>query len=344
NSIVIDVESKIDPEQDLDLVLANAEIINDELSVNNPTLIANTLRGAIGGMVGGMLGSAIPPISIDEMLGGAALPGGMTLPLGIGLDQNSLTPITEGDERFLGVFLNFTEAPPAMGLTARADASVRVTNVTMPEDKSGFAFGSFQDGPAPTVEIAMSAAAPAGAEVEYSYRLSNSNWSPWTSSSYAVIDDPSLFLQQWHTVYVRARIKGTPYSTDFTSATARFLIDADAPQIQLVDAGGTIELFAHDVVNDVRDLEYRHREPGEEWSAWTAMDADTVEIDGATPDVEVEVRDTTGNVASSSQALRGLPAPTEGGCGGCVATGATDSSSPLALLVSALVLGAVVVR
>ncbi len=339
NAIVIDAAN------DMDLAMNNPELLNSELTLGDPVALANTISGLGGTIVAG-LGAAIPPISINEMLGGVALPAGMSIPVGVALTNDSFGAFTEGTENFLGVFIDFGPAPVPIALTAKADAQVRITNVTMPEDLSGFAFDTFQQGPSPSVEIAMSANGPEGAEFEYSYRLTNSSWSPWTSSSYAVIEDPSLFMQQWHTVYVRARVKGAENSTDFTSATARFLIDADEPQLLLSNADGVVELSVYDVVNEPEELEYRYRNPGDDWSEWATAPSQTFELDGATMDVEVEVRDTSGNIASNSQALRGIADPTAtSGCGTCVATGARGTDgSPLGYLASALLLGALVVR
>ncbi len=337
----------INASEHLDLIMNNPEILNSDLIVANASSVGATISSLAGTIVAG-LGAAIPPISLDEMLGGLALPGGMALPLGIAMDENSFTPFEQTKldgvttERFLGIFIDFTDAPPAMALTARADAAVRVTNVTLPEDRTGFAYDTFQQGPSPSVEIAMSATAPEGAEVEYAYRLTNSSWSEWTTSPYAVIEDPSLFMQQWHTVYVRARIKGAPYSTDFTSATARFLIDADAPQMTITSAEGAIELGVYDIVDDPTDLEYRYRNPGEEWSAWAEVPSQYFELDGATPDVEVELRDTSGNVASNTAALRGIPDPdAASGCGSCSTTGFGDPST---FGLAAMVLGTLLSR
>jgi MYXO-CTERM domain-containing protein len=330
----------------------NSRLENADLVLNDHDAVASTIA-SIATSLAGSLGGAIPNIALDDLLGGIALPGGMALPINISLPDDALWPVEQlrddsTTERFLGIFIDLSPATPPTALSARAETSVEVTSVTLPEDKTGFNVHTFQQGPAPTVEIAMSATGPEGAEYEYSYRLTNTGWSEWSSSPYAVIQDPSLFMQQWHTVYARARIKGVPHSVDYTTAKAQLLIDADEPIFEVSEVNGAIMLQAHDVITAIEDVEYRYRNPGsEEWSEWTTFDdADPVELDGATADVEVEVRDTNGNVATNVQALRGLPAPgASGGCGSC-AVGATESNgnSPLALFGTAFILGLALVR
>jgi MYXO-CTERM domain-containing protein len=336
----------IDAGRDLDIGLVNADIINDELVMEDSAGVVSLLTNVIGA-VAGALGGAIPPIPINDMLGGAALPNGDPLPVGINLGADALAPFSEGDSRFLGVFVELTEPATGMMLAARPQAQVRVTKVNVPENKDGFYGAAFGTGPAPSIEIALSANAPAGAEVEYSYHLTNSGWSEWSSSNYAIIEDPSLYLQQWHKVYARARLKGQPDTTAWTSATADFLIDVAAPDVQVTKAGDTVEIMAFDFLTSAAEIEYRYRNPGDEFSEWAKMGAQTIALEDAGADAEVQVRDSAGNIGSNVAGLRGIadPSVAVGGCA-CTVAGPTGQGgpSPLALLLSGLVFGVVLLR
>ncbi len=328
NAIVVDTEGG------LDLTFDHARVENAELIVSDHDLVVSGFESVMRIGVRGVAG-AIPPIPLDDLLSGVALPNGTPLPVGIALESDSVDPFVQGSgasaERFLGIFLDLTAAPSVDPLTARAETSVEVTALTLPEDRRGFAVASFGEGPRPRVEIRMDARGHDGARFEYSYRLASGAWSPWSASAYAIVEDEALFLQQWHTVEARARIAGSRYSTDLSAASASFRVDVEPPSIEAYETEDGVELRAFDLVSDLRELTERHREPGGAFTAWAPLDEGRARLPGASSEVEIEVRDGSGNVASTQHALRGAPAPAAtGGCSGCAAAGA-GASAPVEL-------------
>ena len=106
--------------------------------------------------------------------------------------------------------------------------------------------------------------------------------------------------------------------------------------------GGADQLQALDLISD--ELTYRVQEPGDDFGDWAAVPASGI----ANLDIEegsvIEVRDESGNVASTSDALQGRPnAATSGGCG-CTTAGSTSSNSPLAMLGAAAMVAVVAMR
>jgi MYXO-CTERM domain-containing protein len=309
----LDVADNIVTPRIATLTLANTSLSNADLVVDDHEKVASSLEDLAGAIAGGLAG-AIPPIPVDSLLGDGALPLG--LPVGIELAADSFAPLEQDGEAFLGIFLDLALTSPDAMLEARPETSVEVTLVQIPAEQKGFSLETFGQGESPRVEIHMSAAGPEGAAYEYSYRLGFSGWSPWSVSAYAVIEHPSLFLQQTHTVEARARIAGRPSTADRTSATATFVVDVTPPSIELAEVRGAIAVQAWDALSAPGSLELRYRDVDGEASAWAPMPDEGAQVPGTA--TAVEVKDANGNVGVASAALRGLPAPgASSGCGGC---------------------------
>jgi len=231
------------------------------------------------------------------------------------------------------------EGPSPTPFTQRVETEVELVTVNVP-DTSVFELGHTGIAERPTVEIAINAAGPEGVEYEYQHRVDGQIWSEWTRSPYAVISHDSLSFQGRHTVDARARVVGGNGSTDLTPARAEFLIDVLSPIVEtIITEDGTI-LRAADVVTTADTLQYRFRElDTTEWSEWTTLGTPERLVAEADGRYEFEVRDEAGNVGSNTEALRGLPPPSDGGgCGDC-STGENDGSRPLYGLLSLLALG-----
>ncbi len=306
--------------------------------------VASTLNSVAPLIAGGLAGS-IPPIALEELVNSAlVLPDagggpGTPLPLRIDFGADSFLPFEEtGGHPFIGVFLDLVSPPVGGGLVMRAETTVEVTSLTMPEDRSAFAVETLGEGALPRLEIAMDAQGPSGVEYEYSYRTTFTGWSAWSRSKYAIIEDASLVLQQHQKVFARARVVGADQSTDYSSATADFTIDVTEPVIQVTSTpSGEGTLEAYDYVYGT-DLEYRV-----DGGAWRAIAPGSTSLGPITDATVVEVRDGSGNVSANNKLRgRGDPDAAVGGCGCATAGTSEPASTPafsLSLVVLALALG-----
>ena len=302
--------------------LENSSVSNNELIREDPARVSAAVEGVVP-LALGMLTGAIPQIDINELIPAD------TLPVGIVLGDDAIRLVESSGERFLGVFVDLAPASGS-GFVQRADTSLEIVNVDIP-DEGYFGIDSFGEGARPTVEIAMGAEGPEGAEYEYSYRVDRHVWSPWTTSPYAVIDADTFVLQGRHTIQARSRVVGTVGSQDLTPARAEFLLDLQAPFVEAVETSEGNVLRAGDAVSTAENLEYRYRADGDDaWSDWTTLGSPELALADVTGRTEFEVRDEAGNVGSNAQSLRGLPPPSDGGgCSDCSVNGETDPSRPL---------------
>lgn len=344
--------------------ITNTRALNDSL-ISNGGSAANLITGVVGSLLPAFLGDSGPLFELDIAgilpetleLAGMEIP----MPLSIELRDDALAAVytnasgatiparDENGHAFLGVFVDFAGGTGGggSGLTAAVDTQVDITSVYIPEDKSAFAAETFGQGELPRVEFVMSASAPAGVPVEYRYRLGLGGWSEWQDSPYGVIEDPLLLLQQEHTIFARARVKGEPRTEDRSSAKARFSTDVTPPMVDITAEAKGIRIQAVDFHTRASELEYRFREPEGEFSEWAKLGPEATALIDASRDVEVEVRDAAGNVASNVAELRGLP-PSSAAAGGCSCSAAGpvsgSSNSLLGFLAMVAMVGGMMYR
>lgn len=344
--------------------ITNTRALNDSL-ISNGGSAANLITGVVGSLLPAFLGDSGPLFELDIAgilpesldLGGMNIP----MPLSIELRDDALAAVytnasgatiparSDDGHAFLGVFVDFAGGTGGGGLelTAAVDTQVDITSVYIPEDKSAFAAETFGQGELPRVEFVMSASAPAGVPVEYRYRLGLGGWSEWQDSPYGVIEDPLLLLQQEHTIFARARVKGEPRTEDRSSAKARFSTDVTPPMVDITAEAKGIRIQAVDFHTRASELEYRFREPEGEFSEWAKLGPEATALIDASRDVEVEVRDAAGNVASNVAELRGLP-PSSAAAGGCSCSAAGpvsgSSNSLLGFLAMVAMVGGMMYR
>jgi MYXO-CTERM domain-containing protein len=307
--------------------LANATVSNNELIQDDPVAVALAMESVIDVALP-MVAGAIPSIDVGGQLASAGLPIGFE-PLG----AQSLR-LVEDDlgggrtERYLGVFLNLTTEPTP--LTERTDTRVRLVHVNVP-DAAVFELESYGVGERPSVEIEMGADGPEGVEFEYQHRVDDQPWSAWSRSPYAVVTHDALLLQGRHSLEARARVVGATQGTDLTPARVEFLIDVLSPGLETVATSEGTLLRAADAVSYADALEFRFREPGDDaWSEWATLGTPERLVEEALGHFEFQVRDEAGNVGSNTEALRGLPPPSDGGgCGDCATRGDPDAGRPL---------------
>lgn len=308
---------------DLEIEFNNTVVTNSDAIAQAPEVLASNVTRALAVAPGSVSGS-IPRVDVN-----AALNTGL-LPIGVRVADDFIRLVTSDEERFLGVFLDM-EVPTAAPFIERADTQVELVRLSLPEDLRAFELETVGQGDLPSVEIAMDAQGPEGVEYEYQYRVGLGGWSDWTRSPYAVISDPSLVLQGRHSVQARARVVGSPETTDGTPARAEFIVDVLAPHVETVLTNAGTLLRANDIVSDAERLVYRFRERGTEaWSTWRTLAANEQVITDAQGHHEFEVRDEAGNVGHNESSLRGLPPPSDGGagCGDC-GVGGQSPTQPL---------------
>ncbi|MCA9573858.1 MAG: hypothetical protein KC668_00435 [Myxococcales bacterium] len=293
----------------LGLTVDNATVSNSALLLEDAEMLADVLPDVIASFAP-MFTKDIAPIDPAALAGGA-------LPVGVALTQDSLRLVTEGQgpaaEAFLGVFVDLVQAAPS-ALEDRDPVRVAITRLDVGDGES-LTLSRFGEGQLPRLEVAFEAQAGDGSLREYSYRLDGGAFSPFQAATYAVIEDAALLRQGEHTLTVRSRPVG---SDSFGSVgTQTFVVDATAPMVELSSDGRTF--WALDTVESQRTLAYRTRTASAPWSTWRPVG--TAEVQLGAPVDALEVRDSSGNVASTQVGLRGLPPPSATGCDGCATQG-----------------------
>ncbi|MCA9577091.1 MAG: hypothetical protein KC668_16725 [Myxococcales bacterium] len=308
--------------------VTNASVIDSELVTEDPGTLSDAVQDALP-LISSFAGGLIPPIALDTLLGD-------TLPIGVNLGPNTLRQVTQGSDRFLGVYVDLAMPAAPTPFVGRVDTTLELVSVRVP-DPAALAPGRLGQGERPSIEIALAATGPENVSFEFQHRLDNGRWSEWSRSPYATIDDQVLLLQGRHTVEARARVVGAVDSADIIPASTEFLIDVLAPELEVSREEGLVRVAAMDVVSQPAQMQYRWRSATrEDWSEWAVMPDSRLSFASAT-DVVVEVRDEVGNVASSEQSLRGLPPPSDGGgCGDCAVAGESDATRPLTALLMLL--------
>lgn len=309
----------------------NTSVFDSELLTEDPAALASAVNGVLP-LIKSFAGGLIPTINLGELLGD-------TLPVGLDLGPDTLRQVIEGDDRFLGVFVDLALPTTPTPFAGRVDTTLELVSVNVP-DASAFLAENLGSGERPRIEIALAASGPEEVSFEYQYRLNEGTWSEWSRTPYAVIDDPVLLLQGRHSVEARARVVGATDSADIIPARAEFLIDVLAPELEVSRVENVVRVAAMDAVTRAEQLQYRWRSASrDQWSEWANMPASRLTLESS-EDVVLEVRDENGNVSSNAESLRGLPPPSDGGgCGDCAVNGEPDASGPLTAL--AMLLGMV---
>lgn len=311
----------------------NSVVTNSELLTETPAMVASTLETILMNFAG-MFASALSPFDLPEIMGFNLL-----------VPEGGIRGVDSDGETFLGIFANLELAGPSP-LVAPVETTLSIADVTL--DPASMALETWNAGEGNSAWLYFGSEAPAGAEVEYSYRIDGTYWRPWTTDRRVRIDETTLLLQARHTIEARARVVGEFASVDATPARAELLIDILPPTIELnQDERGWI-VTARDVITDADDLETRYRLPGGEWSVWTPGEVviDAALAEGLRGDMTIETRDEAGNVAASVQPLiRGRPDPDlAAGCGCRVTSPAQGFGSGSGLLAMLVGLGLVARR
>ncbi|MBK8258117.1 MAG: hypothetical protein IPK82_36310 [Polyangiaceae bacterium] len=313
--------------------ITNAELLDDDADLD---AIAAILTDLLASQIGSALGGAIPAINLNDQLAGLGLQ--LNIPETVeGQGSPGLTKVTEGTDDFLGIFATLAVAPPQPPPSNETNAVVTKKEI----DPAGLTLVTATKDNAPRVELLLSSPQDNGSnKVEYQIRMNGGFWRPWTTKRNIELHEGIFRLQGRHKIEVRSRIAGEPMTTDMTPAVVDVVIDGEAPAIAVKEQGNNkAKIVVRDVVSSLDATFVRYRIDGGSWSGWTR--ASELQLLDVTPggDVDVEARDEEGLVATASQAIRGKPLPSDGGCG-CTVVGNDSSDGKLAGILGVMVLGA----
>lgn len=328
-----------------ELLVDNGVVTNSQLVREDPDKIAGALQGLLGSMVGSLLGDSFPAIDLNAQLSSLGIK--LEIPATIeGQGSPGLRKLTSGADNFLGIFasMELADGQPMMSVT---QADVIAEDV----DAEGLFVKTYDgtNGPRFTVQFGSNLDTGAHA-VEYQYKVDNQPWHPFTRDRIVTVDDDWLRVQTKHTIYVRSRLVGQPFSLDSEPVALEVRVDAMPPAIAVVEsATGEVAVDVQDAVSDREDTKVRVRlgtSDGDtvKWLAWSAW-VDASDVASFLPDyadmVEVEAVDEEGNIGTVTQAL--IRGRGQGGDCQCTTPGAAAPQGGryglLALLLGVVVVG-----
>jgi len=338
-----------------ELGVSNATVTNSQLLREDPDKIAAALQDLLGSLVGSALGDALPPINVNDQLAGL----GLTLnipPTVDGQGSPGLRKLTKDQDDFLGIFATLGLAPQTMMMTGEvhtppqlADTTAELTGLEV--DPDGLRLETWTPDNGPKARLLLGADLDDGTQqLEWQWKLDRGPWHTFSRDRWLDIEDPWLRSQGKHTVYVRSRVVGQPYSLDPTPAEVTVLIDDAPPRVRLIqDRDGLVHVEAHDAVSDVHQIMVRVRwgnyEGGDlvwtEWSEWMPSD-ELAALQPEASELEVEAMDEDGRVGYAQSALIRGQGDGGAGCQCHLDRGRHDRPSGAWLLAS--LLGVVLLR
>jgi hypothetical protein len=185
----------------------NISVKNSEAITESPTELAALFPT--------LLELALPQLS--GALGSFALPelGGLKL---------AVTDITAVDNlEFMAIFANLAPATPRV---VPVDTSVELATVEEPSYTVMRDVKQWDSHKPPTVTLALSGSAP---NLEYSYRVDDGFWSPWSASQRQTVSRRVFWLPGVHKLHVRARQIGHPETMDPEPAVVELPIGSGEP-------------------------------------------------------------------------------------------------------------------
>ncbi|HRI71269.1 MAG TPA: hypothetical protein PK156_43850, partial [Polyangium sp.] len=313
--------------------VANGKVTNSELLREDPAVIASALQGLLGSLAGQFLGG-IAPIDISGALASTGLT--LTIPETVaGQGSPGLRKLSKDTDNYLGIFATLGIA----GQTPFAPARTTLSTLKKSVDPLAFRIASATADNVPAVNIQMSSPYDNGAQaVEYSYRVDQGAWRPFSRERMVTVRDEWLRLQGKHTISARSRVVGHPESMDVTPTTIDVVIDAEPPVITIAEpVAAKAAVDVRDIVSGGTEPHVRYRLDDGAWSDWKlASEISSVDV-GVAEQLTVEAKDDEGNVATASQALiRGRVPDTGAGCG-CTVVGDDSRGNAAWMLVLGMV-------
>lgn len=318
---------EVDENGELVPVLGDVEDAFTEIRVSNSDALAESPT-ELESKVPAVLSLALPFLA--DGLGSFALPelGGLKL------EVSEITAVD--NETFLAIFGNLVIAQAA---PARVGTEARLVEVSYPDDDT-FRAETFDRAARPVVALELGGQIESGGELEFSFRIDEGLWSPYTRQRQVRLSRDSFWLQGRHRIEVRARVVGQPRTTDLTPVVLEPVIDARPPTVRFAQlSADAIQVLASDSVSR-RALAVEYRLAGGAWQSAGGIPA-AIDLDGhdATA-LEVRVTDQAGNRTTTGPAVIGFhgTASGDGGCA-CVAGGDAGSRGGALLLLALVCLG-----
>lgn len=321
---------------DIDKALTNIRVLNHKLLKEDPEKLKDALPSLLGVALPA-LASSLADLSVDlpEFFG-----------FRLKLEQGDVTSVD--NKSFIAIFANLEPVMMTQSGNARVNTSVLNTNITYPNGE-----GLLR----PTVKLDLAGhwdlpVKVQAKELEYSYRVNKGFWSLFQSGDTLEINDAVLAWPGHHTVEVKARVKGQPYTVDRTPVVLDVHIDYTAPELTLNRAANTLTFAAIDAGDRQDELSFRYRvHDGQSASQWTTWNkANTLDLASLAVTkrarVEVQVKDKKGHVTTKNHTFtpnKVLAKSISGGqtaepkAGGCAAVGSTQT--PVGGLATMLLLG-----
>lgn len=318
-SLDIDAMGKIVPVLgELTKAFTNTRVSNSDLLLEAPGDLAKTFPMLIG-LAGGQLGSALKPIALPAVMGLNIMPKVIT----------STDPNTEGLNQYLAIYADLMPAPPAAGLRGSIKTTVRVSRMALPSTAE-FAVDQRVAGE-PVVTLELDGNSLDNLPNEYQYMVDDSGWSPFSPSRTIEVSHPLFWMQGHHTISVRGRAIGKPFSLDPNPVQLDVLIDTLAPTGELVAEGSTLRIgAASDRVTPRESLVWRHRIGQGAYSGWHGID-DVVPLTADRDLVSAQLSDEAGNFGQLDFHGR-TTSPAPSGCGCQVGAVTPPPAGPLALV------------
>ncbi len=206
-----------------------------------------------------------------------------------------------GAERSRGSMLSTLAAQPKPA-PARGEARLASVDVPSLDEVRSAAEGT--GGRMPSVTFEVDRRDAAGRELEWSWRLDDGLWRPYTSAAPLVIADRAFAFQGDYTIGLMARVKGD-YRTVSTEQRVPVRIDSVGPRLVSGEtrwSGGALEVMGVDGVAG-REIEIAFGTPGadEPATAWSrgqtaTLPADQVKALAQGGELVVFLRDPSGNM------------------------------------------------
>lgn len=314
----------VDENGELVPVLGDVDDAFTEIRVTNSEALAES-ADELASKVPAVLSLALPFLA--DGLGSFALPE-------LGSLKLEVSEITAVDnESFLAIFGNLVVNQAAL---ARVGTEARLVEVSYPDDDT-FRAEAFDRAARPVVELELGGEIAGGGELEWSFRIDEGLWSPYTGRRNVRLSRDSFWLQGRHRIEVRARIVGQPRTTDLTPVVLEPVIDARPPTVRFAQtASDAISVLASDSVSR-RALAIEYRLAGGAWRTASGVPAH-IDLEGhEAAALEVRVTDQSGNHTTTGPAVIGFHGTASGDSGCSCVAGADPGSRGGALLLLALV-------
>jgi len=223
-------------------------------------------------------------------------------------------------------------------------ATLRTVMVPKP-DQIRAALAGFPGTSLPTVTIDVATHDDQGRPLEWSWSLDHGMSRPYTTASPLVIADKAFAWQGKYTIGLQSRVVGDYRTTSSETVEIPVVIDSAGPKIRADEArwdGNDFRVPATDAVYGHDELQWAYGVPGDDvpgtdWVATSALDRQAVKDLSLDEQIQVFVRDPSGNVSTAIAKTGFHGAPSEGGCS-CDASGTPPVGTLIVFLLAGVAL------